>query len=326
MTKLIIQIPCHNEIDALPRLLAEIPRTIPGVDVVEILVVDDGSSDGTGAAAHAGGAHHVLTLRQRGGIARAFTAGLDYALAHGADFIVNLDGDGQHPPSEIERLVAPLLTGAADMVVGVRDEASMEHFPTIKRRLESLGSVVARIISGTTVEDAPSGFRAVTRATALRLHVFSRHSYTLETLIQAGQLGLMITTVPIHSKPAHRPSRVVSSVGHYVVRQGLTMIRVFMAYRPFRFFATPGLLCLLAGTLLGLRYVILYLVEDRAGHLQSLLLGALLLGTGALLVLVGLLADLIAVNRRLLEDIDARVKRIEYRDGESFTNAEPPQR
>jgi glycosyltransferase involved in cell wall biosynthesis len=312
VTHLVIQIPCHNEAESLSRVLAGLPMTIPGVDRISVVVIDDGSRDQTAAVARAAGVTSVVALARRSGIARAFTAGVEHALSLGADVIVNIDGDNQHPGDQIPALVAPILSGDAEMVVGVRDAASLDAFPPVKRWLERWGSRIAMAISNTGVADGPSGFRALSRAAAMRLHVFNRYTYTIETLIQAGQLGLAVTTIPIRSLPADRPSRVVRSIWHYVLRQGLTMIRVLMVYRPLRFFAVPGIGALILACLLAVRYLVLYAIEGRAGRLQSLMLAGVLAGIGVALVVVGLLADLVAVNRRLLEDIDWRLKRLEY--------------
>jgi glycosyltransferase involved in cell wall biosynthesis len=319
---LVIQIPCHNEAEALPRVLASLPAAIDGVTRITTMVIDDGSTDGTADVARDVGVDQILSLSRRGGIARAFVAGIERAVSLGADLVVNIDGDGQHPGDRIADLVAPIVSGEAELVIGVRDEASRQAFPPIKRWLERWGSRVARTISGTEVDDAPSGFRALSREAAMRLHVFNRYTYTLETLIQAGQLGLAITTVSFHSRPAERPSRVVSSLTGYVLRQMFTMIRVFMVYRPFKFFAGLGVVSFLGALALAVRYLILYAIDGRAGRLQSLLLAAVLAGIGMALVVVGLLADLMAVNRRLLEDIDWRVKRLEH--GGAAASSNPP--
>lgn len=312
MKHLAVLIPCHNEAATVGRVIESLPHTVPGVERITRLVIDDGSTDDTSAVALSAGADEVVRIPRQSGVAMAFVVGVEKAVALGADLIVNLDGDGQHPGERMGDLVAPIVAGEMQMMVGVRDSASMSGFHPVKRLLERLGGRIARALSGTGISDGPSGFRAMSRDVAMRLHVFNRYSYTLETLIQAGRLGIAIGSIEYHSPLAERPSRVVRSIWSYVARQALTMMRVSMAYRPFRFFAIPGLVALLVGTGLGVRYLVLYWITGQAGRFQSLLLAAVLLGVGAALIVVGMVADLIAVNRRLLEDIDWRLKRIEY--------------
>lgn len=311
---LVIQIPCHNEAESLPRVLADLPATIPGVARIIPLVIDDGSTDDTGARARALGAE-LLRLPTKGGLARAFIAGLDRAVSLGADVIVNTDGDGQYRGTDIARLVEPVLAGRAELVIGTRPIADVREFSPIKKRLQRLGSWVTRVASGTTVEDAPSGFRAMSRAAAMRLHVFNRYTYTVETIIQAGQKGLAIETIPIEVNPAARPSRLASSTSQYVARQMMTIVRIFMTYRPFAFFAVPGAIAFAGGGALGVRFLFYYVTEGGQGHIQSLLLATLLLGSGFFLVVVGLVADLIAVNRSLLERVDWHLRQMEERRG-----------
>lgn len=313
--KLIIQIPCHNEELVLPRVLAELPRRLDGVTSIEWLVIDDGSTDDTAAIAREHGADHVIHLPRRRGLARAFIAGLDACVDARADIIVNTDGDHQYRADDIPALIAPILAGKADMVVGTRPIASMRHFSPLKRGFQRLGSRVTRALSGTQVEDAPSGFRAFTRDAAMRLHVYNEYTYTIETIIQAGREGMTVVSVPIGTNPDLRPSRLVRGMGSYVTRQLLTMTRVYMTYKPFRFFAAPGLLLLLAGLGLGIRFVVYYLHGTGSGHVQSVILAALLLGLGFFLIIVGLLADLLAVNRTLLERIDWRLRKLESAGG-----------
>lgn len=311
--KLMIQIPCYNEEATLPVTLAALPREVPGIDRVEWLVVDDGSEDTTAAVARTHGVDHVLRLPRHQGLARAFMAGLEASLAAGADIIVNTDADNQYCAEDICRLVAPVLDGTAEVVVGARPIAHTARFSPGKRWLQRLGSWVTRVISNTEVADAPSGFRAMSREAAMRLHVFNSHTYTIETIIQAGLKGMAITSVPVRTNPDLRPSRLVRGLTSYVSRQLLTMIRVFMTYKPFRFFALPGMLLFGTGFLIGLRFLYFYVTAGGAGHIQSLILAALLMGMGFFLVVVGLLADLLAVNRSLLEGVDWRLKRLEDR-------------
>lgn len=311
-SKLIIQIPCFNEADTLPLMLRELPRSLPGVERVEWLVIDDGSTDGTADVARANGVHHVVRLPANQGLARAFAAGLTACLARGADVIVNADGDNQYRAEDIPRLLEPLFARRADIVIGERPVQAIREFSPLKKLLQRLGSSVVRWLSGTDVKDAPSGFRAMTRDAAMRLHVFNEYTYTLETIIQAGHNGIVLTSVPIRTNRQLRASRLIRSLGTYVRRQTLTLVRIFMTYRPFQFFAVPGAVLFAAGFSIGIRFLYFFARGDGSGHVQSLILGALLIGLGAGLVVVGLVADLISVNRKLLEDIDWRLKRMEH--------------
>jgi len=311
MIKVIIQIPCYNEEETLPETLAALPRELPGVDQVEWLVVDDGSGDRTVDVAREHGVDHVVKLPRNRGLSRAFMAGIRACLEAGADIIVNTDADNQYRASDIPALVDPILNGEADLVVGARPISDIRHFSPLKRVLQRLGSWVTRILSGTEVSDAVSGFRAISRKAAMQLHVFNDYTYTVETLIQAGQKGLAVRSVPIRVNPEQRPSRLVRSTPRYVLRQATTMLRIFVTYRPFRFFAVLGTGVFLLGFLLGLRFLYFYFTASGSGHVQSVILAALLLGLGIFLFLVGLLADLVAVNRRLLEDLEARLQRME---------------
>ena len=311
MTKLVIHIPCFNEEAALPITLAALPRELPGVDSIEWLIIDDGSSDATIDVARSHGVDHVVALPRHKGLARAYVAGLDASIRAGADIIVNTDADNQYQADDIPLLIAPILSGEAEIVVGSRSIDQIENFSRVKKQLQFLGSWVTRKLSGTEVADAPSGFRAISREAALRLHVFTDYTYTIETIIQAGRKGMAITSVPIRTNPEIRDSRLITSIPRYIQRQLLTMARVFMTYRPFPFFAVPGGLSFAAGFVVGLRFLFFYLADGGGGHIQSLILASLLMGGGAVLGLAGLLADLIAVNRKLLEDVDWRVRQVE---------------
>jgi glycosyltransferase involved in cell wall biosynthesis len=311
MTKLIIQIPCFNEEATLGITLAELPRRLPGVDVVEWLVIDDGCTDDTVAVAKAHGVDHIVHLPRNQGLARAFVAGLDACLRAGADVIVNTDADNQYHAGDIANLIEPILLGKAEIVVGERPIGDIDHFSPLKRRLQRLGSWVVRVASKTAIPDAPSGFRAMSRDAAMRLHVFNEYTYTLETIIQAGQKGMAITSVPVRTNRDLRPSRLVKSIGGYVCKQVPTIARIFMTYRPVQFFGVPAVFAFSLGLFLGLRFVWYYFTAGGAGHVQSLILAALLMGTGFFLCVVGLLADLIAVNRQLLEKLDYRVQLVE---------------
>lgn len=313
MTKVIIQIPCFNEEDALPGTLAELPRSLPGVEVIEWLVIDDGSTDATIDVAERHGVDHVVRMPTHQGLARAFVAGLEAAVQAGADIIVNTDADNQYRAEDIPLLIEPILAGRAEIVIGERPIRETPHFSPIKKLLQWLGSWLIRRVSGTNVPDAPSGFRAMSRRAAMRLKVFNRYSYTLETIIQAGHKGMAIASVPVRTNRHSRPSRLFRSTGAYVSRQGLTIVRIFMTYRSFAFFAVPGVLVFFAGFLISARFLYFYIVGTGAGHVQSLILSALLMGSGFFLVVVGLLADLASVNRSLLEGLDWRLQRLEER-------------
>jgi glycosyltransferase involved in cell wall biosynthesis len=307
--KLVIQVPCHNEAETLPAVLADLPLQLDGISAVQVLVIDDGSMDATAEVARAAGAE-VVSLPRRSGLARAFLAGLDRAVAMGADIIVNTDGDGQYRGADIPRLIAPILEGRAELVIGVRPVTEIASFSPLKKLLQRLGSAATRFASGTQVEDAPSGFRAFSRSAAMRMHVFNRYTYTVETIIQAGQKGMAIATVPVTVNPQTRPSRLARSTTGYVARQLNVLVRVFMTYRPFRFFAVPGMVSLGLGAALLVRFLYFYFTAGGAGHIQSVVIGAMLTGLGVFLVVVGLLADLISVNRQLLEDVEWRVRRM----------------
>lgn len=318
---LVIQIPCHNEEATLPQVLADLPTSVPGIARIVRLVIDDGSSDGTAAVAKAHGCE-LLSLPSSRGLARAFMAGLDRAIALGADVIVNTDGDHQYPGRFIPALVAPVVEGRAELVIGARPVSKISEFSPLKKLLQRLGSFATRVASGTTVEDAPSGFRAMSRDAAMRLHVFNRYTYTVETLIQAGRKGMRVVSVPIDVNPSLRPSRLVSGSGSYVMRQMNVMVRVFVTYKPFRFFAVPGIVSFALGAVLLARFLYFYVTDGGAGHLQSVIIGSMLAGSGLLLVIVGLLADLMAVNRQLLEDLEYRVRRMEQQPREPGPGAQ----
>ncbi len=302
--KLIIQIPCYNEAQVLPGTLAQLPRTLEGFDAVEVLVVDDGSQDGTAEAARAAGADHIVRLPYHRGLARAFAAGLDACLRCGADVIINTDADDQYNAADIPLLLAPILAGEAQIVVGDRGVATLEHFAPVKRRLQVIGSRVVSSAAGLDIPDATSGFRALTREAALRTLVLSDYSYTLETLIQAGSLRMPVASVAIRTNPPTRPSRLIRSLGNYIRNSGVTIVRAFTLYRPLRVFTLIGSILLLAGVLLGGRFVIMrYALGMEVNQVQSLILTAVLLLAGFQTFLIGLVADLIAFNRKILEEL-----------------------
>ncbi len=305
--KLIIQIPCFNEADQLPAMLSELPREVAGFDTVEWLVIDDGSSDGTTDVARAHGVDHITRHGTNRGLATAFMTGLETALRLGADVIVNTDADNQYDSSCIPDLVAPLLEGRAQMVVGARPIAGHEDFSPLKKALQMLGSWVVRRASRTDVPDAPSGFRAISRSLAMRLYVFNSHTYTLETIIQAGRLNEPVASVPVRVNPATRESRLIKSMLGYVARSAVTIIRIFILYRPLQFFTTLAMLMALPGLIAFLRFLVFYLQGDGGGHVQSLVIGAGLIAAGAATMIGGLLADLVAANRILLAEIRSRL-------------------
>ena len=306
--KLIIQIPCFNEAATLPATLADLPRSVPGFDEVEWLVIDDGSTDETRRVARDHGVDHVVGHTSNQGLARAFMTGLDACLQRGADVIVNTDADNQYKAAGIPALVAPVLDGSADIVVGERPIRIIRHFSPVKKALQKLGSWAVRMASKTAIPDAPSGFRAISRAAAQRLVVFSDYTYTLETIIQAGHKNIAITSVPVEVNEELRPSRLVTSVRAYVTRSIVTIVRVFIIYRPFRFFTTLAAVCFLAGFAIGVRFMVFYLSGDGSGHVQSLLLSTLLMGAGFQLFVVAFVADLLAANRKLLEELLYRAR------------------
>lgn len=315
MKKLIIQIPCFNEAGTLPATLADLPREVDGFEKVEWLIIDDGSSDETADVARQHGVDHVVQHPVNRGLAAAFMTGIESALELGADVIINTDADNQYDGRDIPTLTVPILEGRAEMVVGARPIMQTEHFSWIKKRLQVLGSAVVRLASRTEVKDAPSGFRAFTRETAMRLNVFSAYTYTLETLIQAGHSNIRVVSVPVRTNPDLRPSRLVRSIGRYVWRSGSTIIRIFATYRPLMFFWLMALLFGLIGTGFGSWYLFHKFTGDGAGHVQSAILAASCVTIALVLFMSGFIADLVAVNRRLLERLDWRVKQIELQSG-----------
>jgi len=312
--KLIIQIPCYNEALTLPQTLRELPRQLDGVDTVEWLVIDDGSTDGTAEVAGRCGAHHIVRLAGHQGLARAFAAGIEACLKQGADIIVNTDADNQYCAADIPLLIGPIICGEADIVVGARPVGEIAHFSLTKKFLQRLGSWAVRVVSGTDVPDVTSGFRALSRGAALRLNVFSNYTYTLETIIQAGRSNMVVTSVPIRTNPPLRETRLIKSIPDYIQKSVVTILRVFILYKPLRFFVYSGAIVFVAGFLLGVRFLIAYLMGHSAGHVQSLILAAALLIMGFQLVILGLVADLIATNRRLLEDLQYRLRNAEMRN------------
>jgi len=314
--KCIIQIPCYNEARTLPETVAALPRVLPGIDTVEFLVIDDGSRDGTAQVAQAAGVHHIVRHPRNLGLARAFMTGLDSSLRLGADIIVNTDADNQYVAADIASLVAPILAGEAELVIGDRGVGQIEHFSPLKRTLQRLGSWVISQAAGMKVPDATSGFRALTRDAALHTLVLSSYSYTLETLIQAGAQRRAIRYVPVRTNLPTRPSRLMNNLPHYLANSTTTIVRAYTFYRPLRVFTTIGLLALLAGVAIGIRFLIAYFSGAGSGHIQSLILSAVLLIAGFQTLLIGLVADLIGANRKLMEEVLVRLRKREFQDYE----------
>ena len=304
--KLIIQVPCYNEEDTLAIALNEIPRSIPGIDTVELLIINDGSTDRTVEVAKAHGVDHVVDFPKNKGLAKGFMAGIERCLHEGADIIVNTDADNQYNAADIPKLIQPILDGTAEFVVGERPISNIRHFSPIKKALQKIGSYIVRKISQTDIPDAPSGFRAISRDAAMRLNVHSKYTYTLETIIQAGLNDIAITSVPVRVNEDLRQSRLVKSTSSYIKRSVFTMLRIFVVYKPFRFFMSIGMFVFLLGTILGLRFLYFFFTGNGAGHVQSLILTAILLMMGFQTMLVAFLSDLLATNRKLLEDIRYR--------------------
>lgn len=306
--KLIIQLPCYNEADTLPVALKALPRKVAGFDQVEWLIINDGSRDETVAVAEANGVDHVVSFTQNKGLAKGFMAGIDRCLELGADVIVNTDADNQYCAEDIEKLVSPVLAGAADIVIGERPIMAIQHFSSTKKFLQKLGSFVVNMFSQASVKDAPSGFRAISREAALRLNVFNEYTYTIETIIQAGRQGLKVLNVPIRVNKDLRPSRLVKSIPTYIKYSVFTMVRSFNIYLPMRFFFRIGLIPFVIGILLGIRWMIFFMGQPAA-HIPSLILAAIMIILGAQLLIFGFVADLISVNRKLLEDVQYRIRK-----------------
>jgi len=311
MPTLIIQVPAYNEQDTIGATLAALPSSLPGFDRVEWLLIDDGSRDRTVEIAREAGVDHVVQLTHNQGLARAFMAGLEACLKLGADVIVNTDADNQYDASCIPDLVRPIQEGRAQIVVGERPIGQMQDFSLLKRLLQRLGSAVVKFVSATASPDAPSGFRAIHREAAMQMYVFGQYTYTLETLIQAGRKNLPITSVPVRVNRTTRPSRLVRSVPSYVFKSLVTIVRIFVLYKPLRFFLLLGTLFLLPGLFIGLRFLLAYLAGDGQGHIQSLILASILIVMAVVTYAAGLIADLIAANRVLLEEIRMRQLRSE---------------
>jgi len=309
--KLIIQIPCYNEGDHLPGTVTALPRSINGIDAIEYLVIDDGSRDDTSAVARRLGVHHIVRHRTNRGLAAAFRSGLERALREGADIIVNTDADNQYEGRDIAALVAPIVEGEADIVVGDRGVRDNAHFGPVKRRLQRLGSATVQRLSKTQIPDAVSGFRAISRDAAQRINITSDFSYTTEMLIQAGRKRMAVASVPVRTNGAVRPSRLFRSIPHFIVNTAATMLRAWAMYNPLRAFVSAGMIAFVIGMVPLLRFLWFYMNGDGAGHVQSLIIGGVLMILGVVAIMLGALADLIGRNRNLVEQTLERVRMLE---------------
>ena len=310
--KLIIQIPCLNEAETLEIALNDLPKHIDGIDEIEYLIINDGSVDNTVEVAKNWGVHHIVSFKRNKGLAKGFMAGIDACLKNGADIIVNTDADNQYCGEDIEKLVRPILDGKADIVIGERPIDLTEHLPQHKKKLQHFGSYIVRKASKTDIPDAPSGFRAFSREAAMHINVMNNYTYTLETIVQAGRSSWAITSVPIRTNGELRKSRLFHSMGAYVKRSMITIIRAYMMYRPLTFFSVLGLIPFTGGFLIGVRFLIYWLKGSGSGHIQSLIFASTLMLLGFMTFIVGLQADVIANNRKILEDIQYRIRKSEY--------------
>jgi glycosyltransferase involved in cell wall biosynthesis len=315
VAKLIIQIPCLDEAETLPATIGDLPTAIAGIDVIEVLVIDDGSRDDTTRVAQRLGVDHVVTLRRTRGLANAFTTGIDACLKLGADYIVNTDGDNQYAGADIPALVGPLLRGEADIVIGDRNVQALQSMSWSRKLLQRLGSWIVRQVSNTRVPDTTSGFRAFSREAALRMTIVSEFSYTLESIIQAGRRRMAIAHVPIRTNEKTRPSRLFRSVWVYLKQSASTIVRIYTMHEPLRVFTTIGVVTFLVGLAISVRFLYFYFQGDGAGHLQSLLLSSVLLIVGFQVILMGLVADVISANRKLIEDVLYRIRAAETSGG-----------
>ena len=318
--KLFIQIPCHNEETSLPITIASLPKVLPFINEIQFLIIDDGSTDRTVEIAQESGVDFIVKMSHHVGLAGGFVAGLDACLANGADIIVNTDADNQYNADDIEKLIEPILEGRADIVVGDRGVSSLSSFSPGKRFLQRIGSWIISKASGVNTPDATSGFRALSRDAAMRTIVLSNYSYTLETLIQAGSSHLSVVYIPVRTNAQTRPSRLMKSIPHYVMNSSVTILRAYTMYRPLRVFSLIGALFLLIGIGLSLRFIYFLTIGQGNGHIQSVILSAVLLIIGFQILLIGLLADLIGSNRKILEELLLRVRKIEFQSPDNHTS------
>lgn len=310
--KLIIQIPCFNEAETLEVTLNDLPKHIDGIDEIEYLIIDDGSHDNTAEVAKRWGVHYVVRFRRNKGLAKGFMAGLDACLKNGADIIVNTDADNQYCGADIETLVRPILDKKAHIVIGERPIDDTEHFTPLKKKLQHFGSWVVRKASKTTIPDAPSGFRAYSREAAMRINVINDYTYTLETIVQSGREKMAVMSVPIRTNPELRESRLFHSMWGYIKKSMLTIVRTYLMYRPLYFFFMLGSILALVGVGFFVRYFVFFCSGEGGGHLQSLILASTLLIVGFQTIVVGLLGDVISANRKILQDVQYHVRKMDY--------------
>lgn len=312
--KLIIQIPCYNEAETLEVALNDLPKRLEGIDEIEYLIINDGSKDATVEVARNWGVHHIVSFKKNKGLAKGFMAGLDGCLKNGADIIVNTDADNQYCAADIEKLIQPILEEQADIVIGARPIDETKHFSLMKKKLQHFGSWVVRKASNTDIPDAPSGFRAFSREAAMRINVVNDYTYTLETIVQAGREKIAITSVPIRTNAELRPSRLFNSIWGYVKKSMLTILRAYMMYKPLKCFTYLAIPPVVFGVAIGLRFLLFYIQGTGSGHVQSLILACTLTIIGFLTFMIGLLADVLAANRKILQEIQYQVRRMRYED------------
>lgn len=310
--KLIIQIPCYNEAETLEIALNDLPKHIDGIDEIEYLIINDGSADNTVEVAKRWGVHHIVNLRRNKGLAYGFMAGIDACLRHGADIIVNTDADNQYVADDIELLVRPILEGRSDIVIGARPIDETEHFSPLKKKLQHFGSWVVQKASNTDIPDAPSGFRAYSRDAAMRLNVTNDYTYTLETIVQAGRNKIAQISVPIRTNDELRPSRLFNSMMGYVKKSMVTILRAYLMYQPLKTFSLLAIIPFIVGLWVIIRYLVYVSMGNSAGHIQSLILGCTLLIMGFISLMIALIGDLLAKNRKILEDIEYHTRKMDY--------------
>lgn len=310
--KLIIQIPCYNEAETLEIALNDLPKQIDGIDEIEYLIINDGSSDDTEQVALEWGVNYIVHFKRNLGLAKGFLAGIDLALRHGADIIVNTDADNQYSGADIAKLIQPILKREADIVIGERPIDEIEEFSLIKKKLQKFGSWVVRVASKTDIPDAPSGFRAYSRKAAMRVNVHNEYTYTLETIVQAGRNKMAITSVPVHTNPELRKSRLMNSMAAYIKKSMLTILRAVLMYKPMKVFTMISSVFIFIGTMIGVRFLYYYFNGNGGGHVQSLILATMMIIIGFQTLVTGLQADIISANRKILEDMQFRIKKLEF--------------